>query len=104
MGLSQWSIVSSLQSQLNKFKLKLLSIAFFSTVSTEDSVFVIGGRREPQKDQEQQYTNRIYRFRNETWDLVGNLYQQRVGHASIKIDNFFYVFGGSVRDSLGDPM
>ena len=96
--------MSSLQSQLNKFELKLLSIAFFSTVSTEDSVFVIGGRREPQKDQEQQYTNRIYRFRNETWDLVGNLYQQRVGHASIKIDNFFYVFGGSVRDSLGDPM
>ena len=80
--------------------LKIFSIAFYSTVSTDDAVFIIGGREEPQVAAQDQYTNVLAKY-NGTWSDVGELFYQRVGHASILVESILYIFGGSVRDRDG---
>ena len=37
------------------------------------------------------------------WNILGELFQQRVGHASKLINGLAYIFGGSARDQLGNP-
>ena len=76
-------------------------------MSTQDSVFIIGGRANPEYGEDEQrneYANLIAQFNSDQWNIFGRLNQQRVGHASILIDDLFYVFGGSVRDDDGNPM
>ena len=77
-------------------------------MSTDDSIYIIGGRAYPEfteNEQSQEYTNIIAQFNStEQWSIFGRLNQQRVGHASILIDDLFYIFGGSVRDDDGNPM
>ena len=85
----------------------LLSIAFYSTVSTDESVYIIGGRRESQVEQEQQYTDVVAQFTNGAWKIAQQqLLYQRVGHASILLEyqerQVFFIFGGSVRDGDGE--
>ena len=88
-----------------------LSIAFYSTVSTDEAVYIIGGRQEPYGERADQYTNALAQFRNDRWKIFEQrLFYQRVGHASILIDiqkdgrdhQILYIFGGSVRNSQGD--
>ena len=83
----------------------IFSIAFYSTVSTEDSVYIIGGRIENlSAEQDDQYTATLAQFNStQQWSIVGQLQQQRVGHASILIGDFAYIFGGSARDREGNP-
>ena len=69
-------------------------------MSTDDSVFIIGGREEPQVAAQDQYTNVLAKY-NGTWSDVGELFYQRVGHASILVESILYIFGGSVRDRDG---
>ena len=69
-------------------------------MSTDNSVFIIGGRRESQVVDQQQYTNILARY-DGTWSIAGYLKQQRVGHASILINDLVYIFGGSVRNENG---
>ena len=77
-------------------------------MSTPDSVFIIGGRANPEygeNEQQNEYTNVIAQFNSTMqWSIFGRLHQQRVGHASILIGDLFYIFGGSVRDDDGKPM
>ena len=77
-------------------------------MSIQDSVFIIGGRANPEygeNEQRNEYTNIIAQFNStQQWSTFGRLNQQRVGHASILIDDLFYIFGGSVRDDDGNPM
>ena len=82
-------------------------------MSTAQSVYIIGGRRESQVEQEQQYTDVLAQYRDDKWILgTQQLRYQRVGHASILIKNnpafdgkdILYIFGGSGRDSLGTPV
>ena len=74
-------------------------------MSTDESVFIIGGRRESQVATSQQYTDAVYQYKNEVWKLAAQQLQyQRVGHASILIDKILYIFGGSVRSSDGSQV
>ena len=70
-------------------------------MSTDNSVFIIGGRRESQVADQQQYTDTLARY-NGNWSIFGTLLQQRVGHGSIKINDLLYIFGGSARDANGN--
>ena len=96
-----------------EFPEKYLSIAFYSTVSTDESVYIIGGRRESQVEKQEQYTDVLAQYKDDKWILgTQQLQYQRVGHASILIKNnpafdgkdILYIFGGSGRNSLGFPV
>ena len=68
---------------------------------------------ESQVGKEEQYTDVLSQYRNNTWNIIyQRLYYQRVGHASILVEReiegatkqVLYIFGGSVRDQLGNPV
>lgn len=92
------------------FNYNFSSIAFYSTVSTPQSVYIIGGRRESRDvDKEKQYTDLVVRFTNNAWKIATqSLQYQRVGHASILLNynkrTVFFVFGGSARDKEGNSL
>merc|ERR1712113_493955 len=84
-------------------------ISFYSTVSTDQSAFIIGGRQEAQLGQiVDQYTAVLAQYTRDSagqmqWYEFSTLLQQRVGHNSILVEDQLVIFGGSARDLAGNP-
>ena len=63
------------------------SIAFYSTVSTSDAAYIIGG----------EYTAKIIaEFKNNIWRQMGTLAKGRDSHGSISLNDEFMVIGGNI--------
>ena len=60
----------------------------YAVTSTPSSVIYFGGSIESKE------TDRVVEYKNLKWTLLGNLASPRSGHASIKMDNKIYIFGG----------
>ena len=63
-------------------------ITYYATVSSSDSVYVIGGARDNRS------SHAITRFRNNVWQNVGNLLEWRSSHGAIKYENRVMIIGG----------
>ena len=66
-------------------KIILSQIYAYSTVSTSNAAYIIGGR----------YTRkRIVEFKNDAWSQFGRLAKERFDHGSISLGDEFMVIGG----------
>ena len=69
------------------------SIYLYSTASTSDAVYIIGGFRETETGSLD--NSLITHFRNDKWNQDGTLIKGRYGHESITIGEKTMIFGGS---------
>ena len=67
------------------------SIYLYSTASTSDAVYIIGGFRETETGSS---NSLIAHFRNDKWNQDGTLIKGRYGHESITIGEKTMIFGG----------
>ena len=63
----------------------------YSTTSTDDAAFIIGGI---------DVYNAVAEFRNNQWRKIGSLTKGRVYHGSIKVGQETMVIGGNSSDGL----
>ena len=63
----------------------LSAISAYSTASTSEAAYIIGGYGTE---------GNIAEFRNYSWSLVGTLVRSRYEHGSIALDNDIMVIGG----------
>ena len=68
-------------------------IAFYSTVQTSRTAYVIGG-------QESKYI--VAQYYDERWDKLKDLKRGRYGHGSIVVEDQILVIGGWANDELGE--
>ena len=83
---------------LAKLAIKLniaLSIAYYTTISTDEKVFILGGWG-PDKDQ-----STIAEYSSSGWSIKGSLLQKRDEHGSILFGNSVMILGGY--SYSGDP-
>ena len=72
-------------------------ITHYATASTKDSVYIIGGFTYDSTIGDR--TSVIAEYRNDKWNIVGNLNQARHGHSAIKSGALTMVIGGSSTNS-----
>ena len=65
------------------------SIAVYSTASTSEAAYIIGGGDN---------RDNIAEFRNNSWRKIGSLTEGRYGHGSIALNDKTFVIGGWVND------
>ena len=63
-------------------------IAYYSTVSTSDAAYIIGGYNGRQSQ------DQIAEFKNNIWRQMGTLARGRDSHGSISMNDEFMVIGG----------
>ena len=81
----------------NSFKKQLIVIRFriahYGTVSTDESVLIIGGIT-GYTDNKPDYTSVIAEYKDESWKNVGNLVHGRCYHSAITSEYVTMVVGG----------
>ena len=68
-------------------------VAYYSTASTEDSVYIIGGW------QDSSSSRTIAQFKDNEWVKIGDLNQGRRGHGSITVGLQTIIIGGKMSGS-----
>ena len=82
------SLINFITNKIDSFLKRIFRINGYSTVSTLNSVFIIGGFHS-------WFSSHIVKFTNdEVWENVGNLQQARRGHSSFLFGSFIFVIGG----------
>ena len=87
-----------------KFNLKFLSfISYYSTISTEESAYFIGGCAKfnceiPPWSRREGYSTIIARYFNDQWVHVGDLTTGRYKHRSLLVGNRVYIIGGRTQE------
>ena len=76
-----------------KFNLTLRYVSYYSTASTSEAAYIIGG--EYTKDVK---ADIIAEFKNNAWRQLGTLTKGRYGHASISLGDETMVIGGISSD------
>ena len=71
-----------------------LRISCYTTASTDESVFIIGGYTKGTPD----VTSRIAEYKNGKWIDGGNLAQARYGHGAITSESKTLIIGGTHND------
>ena len=69
----------------------LSSIYLYSTASTSDAIYIIGGLRNTETGNS---NSLIAHYRNDKWNQDGTLKKGRYGHKSITIGEKTMIFGG----------
>ena len=74
----------------------------YATVSTADSVFIIGGiTYGNEADRSSSISSIIAQYKDDTWSMLGNLQQPRYRHSATLVDySKIMIIGGVVSDSL----
>ena len=75
----------------------IFRIAFFATVSTDDSVYVIGGfTGHPTEDGyvSPMYSSVIAEYRDGSWNNMGNFVQARNVHGAMLLGSSIMIVGG----------
>ena len=90
---SIFKIITFINSNIFAFLKNIFSsIYLYSTASTSDAVYIIGGLRETETGNS---NSLIAHFRNDKWNHDGTLIKGRYGHESITIGEKTMIFGGS---------
>ena len=71
----------------------LFRIAKYATISTEESVYIIGGYIS-----ESDYSSVVAEYKNDEWFNIGNLQQARSSHGAITSGSWTMVIGGGSAD------
>ena len=70
-------------------------ISRYTTVSTSNAIFIIGGQKEVDQAVDKDISDTIYQFKDDVWSLARNLNKKRCWHASIAVGDEVMILGGS---------